>query len=107
MAAYIVGMIAGAVCMIAPLIYFAHINSCVATILAQNPGALEQASAAAAEFVANTPTGLMWAVGLVGALVFLLSAGMTALTGLQRASTRKRAARAPEPELPDIDEPAL
>jgi hypothetical protein len=107
MAAYIVGMIAGAVCMIAPLMYFAHINSCVAEILAENPDALEQASQAADKFVATTPTGLMWAVGIVGAVVFLLSAVMTAFTGVQRASTRKKTEKLTEQDLPEIEEPEL
>lgn len=89
MAAYIVGMITGALCMIAPLVYLGNVNVCVATILSNKPETLDQ-------FTQTAPVGLMYAIVVVGAVVFLLSAGMAAFTG----AARIRGTRKPEPEEP-------
>ncbi|MGD2175446.1 MAG: hypothetical protein PVJ27_08590 [Candidatus Brocadiaceae bacterium] len=96
MAAYIVGMIAGVACMIAPLVYLGHLNSCMATILSNNPTALEK-------FVPLTHTGLMYAIVIVGAVVFILSALMTAFTGVNRMKGAREKGARPEP----LDEPEM
>ncbi len=99
MAAYIVGMIAGTVSMIAPLIYLGHVNTCVTTILSNNPEALEK-------FEPVTHSGLMYAVVIVGAVVFVLSALMAAFTGVRATggTTPSAGSKEPEPEEPEMPE---
>jgi len=98
MAAYIVGMITGALCMIAPLVYLGNVNVCVATILSSRPETLDQ-------FTQTAPVGLMYAIVVVGAVVFLLSAGMAAFTGAAR--TRGTGGPRPEGQAPSEDEPEM
>lgn len=92
MAAYIVGMIAGAACMIAPLIYLGHLTDATATVLTTKPEVLDQ-------FLGLAPTGLIYAIVIIGAVVFLLSACMAAYTGYVRnRSQRPEPEKAAEPE---------
>ena len=90
MAAYIVGMIAGTVCLIAPLLYAMNVNRCVATILATNPEFDPQ------KFIAFTPQGLLYPIAIVGAVVLLLSAALMAFTTLGRC-------RGPRPKAPEAE----
>ncbi len=89
MAAYIVGMITGSLCMVAPLVYLAHVNMAVATILSHNPEALDR-------FTDIAPIGLMYAIVAIGAVVFLLSAGMAAFTGTASLRAARRTEDSPE-----------
>ncbi|MCD6415188.1 MAG: hypothetical protein J7M08_00615 [Planctomycetes bacterium] len=89
MSAYIVGMIAGAVSMIAPLVYLMNVNVCRATILSTGAGGAE----AIAQFGQLTPKALPWLITVVGAVVLILSALMVVYTGLMRLRPRK-----PQPE---------
>jgi len=89
MAAYIVGMIAGATCMIAPLMYLVVVSACMAS-LAKDAEALNQ-------FIERVPTGLVTPVVIIGAVVFLLSAGMAAWTGVTRVRTGQSEKQTPAP----------
>ncbi len=77
MTAYVVGIVAGAVCVVMPLIYAMALDRSVAVIMAQNPA--QQVS-----FESAVPLSLLWAVFVVGALVLLLSAAMAAYAGPKR-----------------------
>ena len=96
MTAYIVGMIAGATCMVAPLLYLVQVSACMAS-LASDAEALDR-------FLERAPTGLVAPVVIIGAVVFLLSAGMAAWTGMVRLRASQPKAAAPEateePETP-------
>ena len=78
MTAYIVGMITGAICVITPLFYLMNLDRSRAIIVAQNP------DFSIGQFESVVPGGLIYGVFIIGAIVFLLSAFMTAYTGLMR-----------------------
>ena len=78
MAAYIVGMITGTVCLILPLVYMMHTNRCVADLYAQDQVANVQ------QFIEYTHTGLAYLVGLIGAVVLVVSTALVAVTGFVR-----------------------
>ncbi len=97
MAAYIVGMIAGAACMIAPLIYLGQFTNATATVLASNPEVLDR-------FLELAPTGLIYAIVIIGAVVFMLSACMTVYTGYLRSRPQRSEPEetvGPEPTTPE------
>ena len=90
MAAYIVGMITGAICLIFPMVYLMNIDRCMVKVLQAGTPAVEQ-------FLANTHAGLAYGTAVVGAIVLLLSAALTALAGGAQLR-RHRAKAAPAPE---------
>ena len=78
MAADIVGMITGTVCLILPLVYMMHTNSCVADLYAQDQVANVQ------QFIDYTNTSLAYVVAVIGAVVLLASTALVAVTGFVR-----------------------
>jgi len=95
MAVYIVGMIAGASCMIAPLVYLVAVDACMARVLTASPDALDM-------FLENAHTGLAAPIVIVGAVVLLASAAMAVWTGMARL---RPARPKPEQEPQPADEP--
>jgi hypothetical protein len=97
MIAYVIGMITGAVCMIAPLFYMAHVNECAADIISKRPEHLGL-------FVAYPPGQVVYTVVVVGALMSLISTAMAAYTGVRRVtahpSDQTTAPPGPTPEQP-------
>ena len=92
MAAYIVGMIVGAVCTIFPLVYLTSLNLCLAIVLTKQPAFEPE------RFDPFHTVALVVGITVVGAAVLLLSAIMAAITGLRRLRTQ--GARL-QPELPE------
>ncbi len=77
MAAYITGMIVGAVCIVSSLVYLMGVNLCITALLAQknvDPTTI------------NTfdTVQLAVAVAAAGAVVLIVSVAMAAFTGLRR-----------------------
>ena len=77
MAAYIVGLIVGAICLISPIAYWMNADRCVVSIMGRSPNA-------AAHFTPYCSQQLLLGVTVLGAVVLLLSAAMVAFTGLRR-----------------------
>jgi len=106
MIAYIVGMIAGAVVTIFPLIYLMNLDWCRASILAAQP------QFDPARFEPASSLALASSVTTIGAVVLLLSAAMMAITGLRRLGRSKpQASRAgedaaPKPAEAELETPA-
>ncbi len=97
MIAYVIGMVTGAVCMIAPLFYMAHVNECAVDIIAKRPEHLGL-------FVAYPPGQVVYTVVVVGALMSLISTAMAAYTGARRVAARP-AGQATTPAGPAAGEP--
>ena len=94
MAAYIVGMIVGMITLLFPIAYAMHFDGLVATILAQNP----QLSSIPIEPLCRE--GVLYGTSVLGAVVLLLSAALTAFTGLRRLRAQDDTGAKPaEPEL--------
>jgi len=83
MTAYIIGMIAGTVVTVFPLIYLMNFDRCLASILAAQPGF------DTARFDPSYSLGLASSVTAVGAVILLLSAAMMAITGLRHLRPQK------------------
>ena len=84
MVAYIVGMIAGTICLVAPLIYAMDLNHCVARIMSRNP------DFDPSKFTAYAPQGMLYVIAVIGAFVLVLSAVMTALTGFAHLKPKRQ-----------------
>lgn len=82
MVAYIVGMIIGAVCLVFPLAYMMHIDSCVLQVLMAESLAVE-------DFLAHTSYGLAYATAVVGAVVLLASTVLVTITGFLQLKERR------------------
>ncbi len=95
MAAYIVGMITGAVCMVVPLCYVMHIDRCVVKVMSEGIVSVDQ-------FLANTQHGLAYGTAVVGAIVLLASTALVAATGLSRLKAARPAAEE-DVALPSMD----
>lgn len=78
MVAYIVGLIAGSIITVFPLIYLMNVDRCVAMVLQHQP------EYSAASFSPSFSPALASSIAAVGAVILLLSAAMMAITGLKR-----------------------
>ncbi len=83
MVAYIVGMIAGALVTVFPLIYLMNFDWCQALILQQQP------NFDLARLDPSYSVTLASSVTAIGAVVLLLSAAMMAITGLRRPGPQR------------------
>jgi hypothetical protein len=105
MAAYIVGMITGAVCLVFPLVYLMHIDRCVVKILDSGAGTVDQ-------FLAHSQHSLAYGTAIIGAVVLLASTLLMALAGMTQIKARRKAMAGPgptpepsPPDSPDISPP--
>ena len=82
MTAYIIGLIAGTVCAVSPLLYLMNFDRCLAHIIAEQPQFDPNLFSPAAQ-------GLAYNIAAIGAVVMLISVAMIALTGLGRIKTQR------------------
>ena len=102
MTAYIVGLIAGTVVTVFPLVYLMNFQRCLATIIAQQP------DFDPARFDPANTVSLVTGVTAVGAVVMMLSIAMIAITGLRQLKPKQGSAKAAGPSKPVLDpEPEL
>jgi len=79
MAGYIVGMIAGAILTVSPLVYLMNYDRCLAAIFQC------QANFNVERFSPSQTISLASSIAAVGAAVLLISVAMMAITGLRQA----------------------
>ena len=89
MAAYIVGLIIGAITTVFPLIYWMNYERCIALVLAHQP------DFDVAGFPPAIPDLLASSVTIIGAVVLLVSTMMIAITGLRQLKPAQEASTPP------------
>ena len=98
MVTYIVGMIVGMISLVFPLVYWMHLDSCNAQILAYNP------SVSVVPLEAQVPAGVLLGTSVLGAVVLLLSAAMMAFTGLKALKDKEEVPSSPPESEPQSRE---
>lgn len=85
MTAYIVGLVAGSIITVFPLIYLMNVDRCVALVLQTQP------DFSASNFSPSFSPALASSIAAVGAVVLLVSITMIAITGLKGLRRKEEA----------------